>query len=38
MIPEDSKELFKMFKEECKEEEIREHDKQLYRYERKFKY
>lgn len=31
MIPEDTKELYKKFKEDQKEEEIKEHDTTLYR-------
>jgi len=31
MIPEDSKQVYKIFKEEEKEQEIREHDENLYR-------
>jgi len=31
MIPEDTKTLFKQFKEDSKEEEIKQHDENLYR-------
>ena len=31
MVPEDSKQVYKMFKEEEKEQEIKDHDENLYR-------